>query len=253
MKLAEHIWTTITVVVNWFTLSPFGGLDDFEPQSQLAISPKFDATHAAESLRVQKLYNIDPELEYEISSDGGGPKFRPPTGRPKGFPGHELKCDYGHLGPDWIPCSSAADRTCWLKNTKTGQQFNITTDYETAMPPGIVRNYNLVLTNQTINADGMPFRDGKVFSYEFPDSEDFEPTFPGPWIQACWGDVITSCKSEQCGFDVIADTQCHRVQQAAIRWQKLERNQYPLARTTTVEIYAFRRGQRHHTVSHCAE
>lgn len=33
---------------------------------------------------------------------------------------------------------------------------------------------------QTINADGVPNPDGKVFNN----------TYPGPWIQACWGDTI---------------------------------------------------------------
>jgi hypothetical protein len=76
-----------------------------------------------------------------------------------------------------------------LKNTKTGEQYNITTDYETIMPPGIVRDYTLVLSNKTINADGIPFPYAKVFSNNFPEGEDFDGDFPGPWIQACWGDV----------------------------------------------------------------
>ena len=65
------------------------------------------------------------------------------------------------------------------------------TDYEAIAPPGIVRDYTLVLSNKTINADGIPFPYGKVFSEDCPEGEEFDGTFPGPLIQACWGDVST--------------------------------------------------------------
>ncbi|KAI9766776.1 MAG: hypothetical protein M1840_006251 [Geoglossum simile] len=93
-----------------------------------------------------------------------------------------------------------------LTNTKTGEQYNITTDYENIKPPGVVRDYMLVLSNKTINADGIEFPYGKVFSYDFPEGENFDGTFPGPWIQACWGDVSISNRSRVFGSDIIADT-----------------------------------------------
>lgn len=188
MKLVERFWTTVTVVVNWFSLSPF----DVSDGPQLAITPKTDINYTAESIRIQNLYNIDPALEYRISPDGHGPIFKPPTGRPIGLPGSELECEYPTLGPDWIPCSTAENRECWLKNIKTGEQYNIDTDYEKITPPGVVRDYNLVLSNKTINADGMGFPDAKVFSFNFTEGENFDGTFPGPLIQACWGDVSIS-------------------------------------------------------------
>lgn len=191
MKLSERFWSTATVVVNWFTLSPFEVPDG--PQS--AISLKVDNSRVAENIKIQNLYSLDADLEYEISADGGGPKFKPPTGRPEGLPGSELKCEYPSLGPDWIPCSTAVDRECWLRNTKTGAQYNITTDYEEITPPGVFRNYDLVLSNKTINADGINFPYGKVFSFDFPEGQDFNGTFPGPLIQACWGDVSISSTS----------------------------------------------------------
>jgi len=40
--------------------------------------------------------------------------------------------------------------------------------------------YTLFVSEKTINADGVPNPDGKVFNN----------TYPGPWIQACWGDTI---------------------------------------------------------------
>jgi hypothetical protein len=85
MKLVERFWTTVTIVVNWFTLSPF----DVSDGPQFAITPKIDTIYTAENIRIQNLYNIDSALEYEISSDGHGPIFRPPTGRP-GLPGSDL-------------------------------------------------------------------------------------------------------------------------------------------------------------------
>jgi hypothetical protein len=89
MKLVERFWTTVAVVVNWFTLSSFDMLHGL----QFSITPKIDTIHTAENIRIQNLYNIDPALEYEISSDGQGPIFRPPTGRPKSLPGSDLKCE----------------------------------------------------------------------------------------------------------------------------------------------------------------
>ena len=213
MKLVERFWTTATVVVNWSALSPF----EVPNGPQSAISPKIDSTYAAENIRVQNLYNIDPALEYKISHDGKGPEFKPPTGRPKGRPGSDLECQYPSLGPDWIPCSTAANRECWLRNYKTGEQYNITTDYEKFPPPGVVRNYTLVLSNKTINADGIEFPYGKVFGENFPEGGDFDGTFPGPLIQACWGDVSISNEFRMHGPDTIADSQCHSLQQAAIR------------------------------------
>lgn len=185
MQLVERFWATVTIVVNWLTLASFDG----PSVPQVAINVDTDINYTAESIHVQNLYNIDPALEYEISSNGKGPKFRPPTGRPIGLPGSDLKCEYPSLGRDWIPCSNSSDRGCWLQNTKTGEEYNINTDYEKITPPGVVRNYRLVLSNKTINSDGIPFPYGKVFSHNFPEGEDFDGTFPGPWIQACWGDV----------------------------------------------------------------
>lgn len=37
-------------------------------------------------------------------------------------------CQYPTLGNDWQSCNSASDRSCWLKNTKTGDKYDIRTD-----------------------------------------------------------------------------------------------------------------------------
>jgi hypothetical protein len=179
MKLVERFWATINIVVSWLTLSPI------ESSSGLQY-PIIPDIH---NIPVVNLYNVDPELQYRQADDGGGPVFKPPTGRPIEFKGGDLECEYPTLGSDWYPCSTKDNRGCWLKNNVTGEEYNITTDYETKWPPGIIRNYTIVLSNKTINADGINFPFGKVFSFDFPNGKEFNGTFPGPWIQACWGDV----------------------------------------------------------------
>lgn len=107
----------------------------------------------------------------------GKQHFRPPAGDPKDT---DFECDYRAM-PDWVSCSTADDRECWLRNSKTGERLDIHTNYEKIAPIGVVRNYTLYVTDDSIDADGQIFEDGKVFN----------STYPGPWIQACWGDVST--------------------------------------------------------------
>jgi hypothetical protein len=51
MKMVERFWTTVTVVVNWFTLSPC----DVSDGPQFAITPKIDIIYAAENIRILPL------------------------------------------------------------------------------------------------------------------------------------------------------------------------------------------------------
>ncbi|KAF5687483.1 laccase 2 [Fusarium circinatum] len=88
-------------------------------------------------------------------------------------------CKYPELGNDWKSCSTRENRHCWLKSSD-GHNFSIHTDYETMYPPGVLREYWLVVDNKTINGDGIDNPYGKVFNQ----------TYPGPWIKACWGDLI---------------------------------------------------------------
>ena len=86
----------------------------------------------------------------------------------------------------WESCSTPEDRSCWLRNPKTGQVLNISTDYEDPvnLPVGINRTYYLNLTeNSRKDLDGLVFPEGKYFNN----------SYPGPWIEACWGDVGGSC------------------------------------------------------------
>ena len=67
-----------------------------------------------------------------------------------------FRCEY----PDypekdgWISCNTNRDRGYWLKNTKTGQRFDIKTDYEISGPKGIAREYYLELSESTLTPDG---------------------------------------------------------------------------------------------------
>ena len=47
------------------------------------------------------------------------------------------------------------------------------------MPLGITRNYTLELTDGWWDADGLNFTAAKLFNNKYP----------GPWLQACWGDT----------------------------------------------------------------
>lgn len=81
--------------------------------------------------------------------------------------------------PEWEFCSTPTDRRCWLRRKSDGKQYDINTNYEEDMPIGITRDFNITLQNGSHNADGMNFDAAKLFNNDYP----------GPWIQACWGDT----------------------------------------------------------------
>jgi len=117
-----------------------------------------------------------------------GPIFKPPGGIPSGD-GSEFQCNYSQM-VGFRQCSSSADRGCWLTDGTT--TWDINKNYEEvdeaastpSMPIGVTRTYHLVATDSPINADGLNFPEGKVFD------GGSGPQYPGPWIQACWGDTI---------------------------------------------------------------
>ena len=154
MHLTNIFWTSITYVTNLLTLSPSEGLSGNE---QAPLLSSFDTIHS-KSLR--------------------GPIFKPPSGTLTGSDSN-FTCDYSSM-VGFSNCSTAEDRGCWLRN-ETGFEYSISTDYEDVnlTPIGIHRTYYLNVTDQVINADGLNFTEGKVFN----------ATYPGPWLQACWGDV----------------------------------------------------------------
>ena len=154
MHVDHCFWSSISYILNIFSLSPVNGpgTEDLAP---LALQPA--ENHVA----------LQP-----------GPIFKPPSGKPHGD-GSDFMCDYSKM-VGYDNCSTPEDRTCWLINRETGHQFNISTDYENERPKGIHRYYELDVTDDTsINADGVDFDAAKLFNRQYP----------GPWLQACWGDV----------------------------------------------------------------
>lgn len=154
MGLITRFWATITYVFSIITLSP---LSDHGLQQQ---TPLFGDTPVSVG-----------------SGHGVPPIFKPPGGRPVGD-GADFVCDYSNM-PGWRPCSTSEDRGCWLTDDNGGR-FDINTDYEFEAPKGILRKYVLNVTDGSVNADGLLFQDGKLFN----------ETYPGPWLQACWGDTV---------------------------------------------------------------
>ncbi|KAL1985427.1 hypothetical protein VTN96DRAFT_7870 [Rasamsonia emersonii] len=97
-------------------------------------------------------------------------------------PDKNFVCHYPSL-IGWELCNGPDSRNCWLRDTQTKQpifsQFDIETDYEALWPPGITREYWLEVSEHTISPDGFP-KAGQVFN----------ETYPGPLIEACWGDEL---------------------------------------------------------------
>ncbi|KAK0714042.1 multicopper oxidase-domain-containing protein [Lasiosphaeria miniovina] len=141
-------------------------------------------------LPLQKSLQDLDRLPLDLPSHHGARPSRGPIFKPPGAAdGSNFTCDYSAM-TNWSECSST-DRRCWLVDKSGKNQWNILTNYEATTtlsdgtvvpltPTGITRNYTLNLTNHVINADGLDFKQGKWFNGQYP----------GPWIQACWGDTI---------------------------------------------------------------
>ncbi|KAK3074660.1 hypothetical protein LTR53_002738 [Teratosphaeriaceae sp. CCFEE 6253] len=169
MRLVERFWTTVTYVVNIFVSPPLGGGDGITFQAPL-LGPS-DAAH---------------KLSYT------GPIFKPPGGSLTG-PGSDFVCDYSAM-KGWTDCSTPDNRGCWLRQQASGKEIGIYTDYEdpSQTPVGIHRTYYMNITGDNhMNADGL----------DFPNAKQFNNTYPGPWIQACWGDNVTIIVTNEMPFN----------------------------------------------------
>ena len=156
MKLFKRWWVKVVTFVNVITLSPMS--DNMMPQHPLTDLLPSTGEFAA----VQGHHK-----------HSAGPIFRPP-GTPEDS---DFQCDYSAM-KGWIPCSNEFDRKCWLYNPFSKKQYDIYTDYENDIPVGITRYYNLDLADGSYGADGVNFTEAKLFN----------GIYPGPWIEACWGD-----------------------------------------------------------------
>lgn len=160
MELVENFWMIVATVTSILTSTPLneGAID----QIPLQLSPHLSPPSSS--------YNVPAIAHVEANP---GPRFRPP-GTPETS---TFRCEYSAM-PGWESCSTPLDRKCWLRNRSTGKRFDIWTDYETEWPVGTLREYNLDLQDSSYNADGLNFPFAKLFNGQYP----------GPWLEACWGD-----------------------------------------------------------------
>lgn len=149
MHIVKCLWASMTFIVSIATLSPIHN-------SIYPRSPQGNPSNVAPSIQPTK-----------------GPGFHPPGGFADDF-----GCQYPSM-VGWESCSTPTDRKCWLKRTSDGKQFDIFTNYEEEMPIGVTRYYELELEDGSFDADGIDFPFAKMFNHQYP----------GPWIQACWGDT----------------------------------------------------------------
>ena len=168
MHIVERLWAGLTSIFSIVTLSPFQ--DGVGLQSPLRIPS--DLTPYSSSPATEASSPI-PDV-VPVNDEGKGPRFPPPGGS-KDYP---FDCEYPSMH-GWEKCSTPSDRKCWLRRISDGKQYDIFTNYEDDMPIGITRHYELELKNGSWDADGLNFPHAKLFNNDYP----------GPWIQACWGDT----------------------------------------------------------------
>lgn len=154
-------WVLVARLLGVTTLSTYEGLDRSQSPLQLTDSHSHVETSLVPTAAKDSLH------------------FRPPGHRQDKGNGFDFKCDYRKM-VGWEKCSTPEDRSCWLVNKKTGERFDINSDYENYYPTGKTREYFITVDKSNITADGYTFYGATVFN----------ETYPGPWIQACWGDTV---------------------------------------------------------------
>jgi len=150
MTLIERLWAVVTSFISILFLSPNSEWSENQTPLQLlpALSP------------------ISNVIDYPI--------FKPPGGD---LHSKEFRCEYP-LMEGWEDCSHELDRKCWIRRKSDGKQFDLNTDYENFWPTGVERHYKIDLADGSYAADGLNFEQAKLFN----------KSYPGPWIEACWGD-----------------------------------------------------------------
>ncbi|KAF4445755.1 hypothetical protein F53441_10504 [Fusarium austroafricanum] len=152
MTLIERVWHACVSLVAWLTMWPTADYGSHSPQHPLGRP----VTHVETA-----------DLDFPI--------FKPPPGDPGDY---EFQCEYPEM-TDFVQCSIPENRECWLRHPD-GREFNIHTNYENFAPKGIMRHYTLNITESSLNADGQNFNEAKLFNN----------MYPGPWLEACWGDTL---------------------------------------------------------------
>lgn len=149
----HHIWIIVTDVAHSLFGAPL-----LKDGLQYPLGSKFNLPH------ITSITNLSPDYPDFIPYGSNIDRFR---------------CQYPTL-IGWEYCGNADNQSCWLRNPSTGEEYNINTDYEDKMPPGVPRIYTLNVTDGVINANGLNFYEAKMFNN----------SFPGPLIEACWGDQV---------------------------------------------------------------
>jgi len=165
MELWGRFWVLVTRLLQFTTMS---ALDGDKSQSPMGL--------ATPAEHLEPVFVPPAVAETDL-----GPIFRPPGHRQDNGDGSSFQCDYRAM-KGWTNCSSP-DRSCWLVNKATGQRFDTNTDYENEYPTGVRREYWLDVTKSDVlgnQSDG----------YTFTGATLFNGSYPGPWIQACWGDTV---------------------------------------------------------------
>jgi FtsP/CotA-like multicopper oxidase with cupredoxin domain len=144
-----------------------------------------------------------------------GPVFKAP-GRLRTGEDAPFTCDYKAM-KGFEYCSTPQDRTCWLKNPTSGARYDTTTDYEllSETPQGITRKYTLTVGNATksLNVDGQDFGHAILYNDDFP----------GPWIQACWGDTVEVTVNVESDFTEGTSVHFHGIRQ----WETMHMDGVP--------------------------
>ena len=154
MTLSGRFWSAVTYLTSWLTISPF------QDYSQRPLLAPLNG-HAHHDM---------------IGDDYVG---FPPPGKGPSWAGGDFKCEYPEMEREgWIPCYEE-DRQCWLRHPD-GRRFDINTDYEHSAPKGVDRHYEFEITDGWWNTDGLNSTGMKLVNAQYP----------GPWVQACWGDRI---------------------------------------------------------------
>ncbi|MCJ1228959.1 hypothetical protein MMC12_005623, partial [Toensbergia leucococca] len=96
-----------------------------------------------------------------------------PVGKPFDY------CRYPKMS-GWQNCSDPYDRACWLKRDDGWGQFDLNTDFDYDWPTGILRKFEINVTNAIISPDGFEKIHATVINDQYPE----------PLIEACWGDMI---------------------------------------------------------------
>ena len=184
MKLVGRLWVALTHILNTLTGSHFQEAGQGLRQHPILPETLRHALSTPASIHTPVSVHTPLPAKVHDGYDRPGPIFAPP-GRDLGDDGSGFTCDYSAM-TGWKECSSSSDRGCWLQNPQSGASFDVNTNYEADTPIGITREYFLTVGPQSLNLDGLEFPAGKVFRT----TSEEKGTYPGPWIQACWGDTV---------------------------------------------------------------